>query len=73
MSNRVYDILKWVFTVIIPALCTLLITLNSLWTWDLPIEAIIGTITAIDAFASTLLGISSAAYHAQEGENENRD
>lgn len=72
MSNRVYDILKWLCTVIVPAICTLIITLNSLWQWNLPIEAIIGTITALDAFAGTVLGISSAQYHAQEVSDNDR-
>lgn len=62
MSNKVYDILKWIVTIVSPAICTLLVTLNSLWNWELPIEAIVGTITAFTTFVGVILGISSANY-----------
>lgn len=62
MNNKVYDILKWVCLVVIPAICTLLVTLNSLWNWGLPIDAIVGTITAVTTFVGVILGISSEAY-----------
>lgn len=70
MSNKVYDILKWICLVIVPAVCTLLVTLNSLWGWGLPIDAIVGTITAITTFVGVVLGISSEAYKSNKAENE---
>lgn len=41
----------------------LLTTLNGLWHWELPIEAITGTLSAIALFIGTVLGISSAKYN----------
>lgn len=70
MNNKVYDILKWVCLVVIPAVCTLLVTLNSLWDWGLPIDAIVGTITAVTTFIGVILGISSEAYKKKVNENE---
>lgn len=67
MNNKVYDILKWVCLVVSPAICTLIVTLNSLWNWNLPVEAIVGTITAITTFTGVVLGISNATYK-KEGE-----
>lgn len=67
MNNKVYDILKWLCMVVSPAVCTLIVTLNSLWNWNLPVEAIVGTITAITTFTGVVLGISNATYK-KEGE-----
>ena len=61
MSNRMYDILKWVAQVFLPALGTLYFALAA--TWGLPYaEQVVGTITAADTFLGVLLGISSASY-----------
>ena len=61
MSNKVYDILKWVALIFLPALGTLYFALSSIW--GLPYgEQIVGTITAIDAFLGALLGISNINY-----------
>lgn len=61
MSNRMYDILKFVAQILLPALGTLYFALARIW--DFPYaEEIVGTITAIDAFLGALLGISSMQY-----------
>lgn len=70
LNNKAYDILKWVCLVVIPAACTLLVTLNTLWAWGLPIDAIVGTITAANTFIGMILGISSEAYKRQKQEEE---
>lgn len=65
MSNNVYDKLKFIALVMLPALATLYLTLSAIW--GLPYgEAVAGTITAIDTFLGALLGISSKKY--AEGE-----
>lgn len=62
MSNRMYDILKWVAQVFLPALGTLYFALAA--TWGLPYaEQVVGTITAADTFLGVLLGISTAQYN----------
>lgn len=61
MSNKTYDILKWIASLVLPALATLVIALAGIW--NLPYgEAIGGTIMAVDAFLGTVLGISSNKY-----------
>lgn len=61
MSNKVYDILKWVALIVLPALAILYGTLADIW--SLPFATQIpDTITAIDLFLGVLLGVSSAAY-----------
>lgn len=61
INNKVYDILKYVAQIVLPAVATLYFALAQIW--GLPYgEQIIGTLTAIDAFLGALLGISTAQY-----------
>ena len=68
LSNSTYDILKWIATVVLPALSTLTLTIGQIWgvsEWTVPIGA---TIAAVAAFLGAILGISSIAYNkAKEG------
>lgn len=62
MSNKVYDVLKYIAQIVLPALGTLYFALASIW--GLPYgEEVVGTITALDAFLGALLMISSANYN----------
>ena len=62
MSNKTYDILKWIAQFLLPALGTLYFALSGIW--GLPYgEQIVGTITAIDTFLGVILGISTAQYN----------
>lgn len=65
MNNNLYDILKWIAQIFLPALGTLYFGLSRIW--GLPYgEEIVGTITVIDAFLGGLLGISSANYYKEQ-------
>lgn len=61
MSNKVYDILKYITQIVIPALATLYFALAGIWGFPYG-EQIVGTLTAIDTFLGVILGISSAQY-----------
>lgn len=62
MSDNVYQILKWIAAIFLPALGVLYFTLSGIW--GLPYgEQILGTITAIDLFLGVLLGISTNGYN----------
>lgn len=64
LTNKVYDVLKWVAQIFLPAAGTLYFALAKVW--NLPYsEEVVGTITAIDAFLGALLGISSMNYNKQ--------
>ena len=61
MSNRVYDILKYVALIALPAIGTFYFTLSQIW--GLPYgEEIVGTITALDTLLGGLLMISNTQY-----------
>jgi hypothetical protein len=60
-TNKVYDVLKPVALIWLPALATLYFTVAKIW--NLPdTENVIGTITAFDTFLGVVLGLSSKAY-----------
>ena len=62
MNNKVYDILKWVALIVLPAVAVLYGSLASIW--GLPFgEQIPDTITAVDLFLGVVLGVSNATYH----------
>ena len=64
MSNKVYDILKFVAQILLPALATLYFALAKIWGFPYATE-IVGTISAVDAFLGALLGISTMQYNKQ--------
>lgn len=62
MSNDVYDVLKYIAQIVLPALGTFYFALAGIW--GLPFaEQIVGTITAVDTFLGVLLKISSDNYY----------
>ena len=65
MSNKVYDVLKFVAQIALPAVATLYATLGKIWGWPLVTE-ITATICAVDTFLGAILGISSMQYAKQE-------
>ena len=66
MSNKTYDVLKWIAMVVLPAIATLYFALAGIWGFPYG-EEIVGTITAVDTFLGVLLGISSTKYHKHNG------
>ena len=65
MSNKVYDVLKWIAQLLLPALGTLYFALAGIWGFP-DGEQIVGTITAVDTFLGVILGISTAQYKKQQ-------
>lgn len=65
MNNKVYDVLKWIALILLPALATLYFALASIWGFPYA-EQIVGTITAIDTFLGVLLGISTSSYKKED-------
>ena len=65
ISNKAYDVLKWIAQYLLPALGTLYFALSTIWGFPYG-EQVVGTITAIDAFLGAILGLSSATYYKNE-------
>lgn len=62
MSNKVYDVLKWVALVALDAIGLFYKTIATIW--GLPLgDEVLATCTALSVFIGALIGISSAQYH----------
>ena len=62
LSNRVYDILKWLALYLLPGLSALYFAVSTIW--GLPYgKEVVGTFAAITAFIATILGISTSTYN----------
>lgn len=60
-NSKVYDVLKWIATVVLPAITMLWLAIAKIW--GIPYEVEIGaTLAAITTFMGALLGISSIQY-----------
>lgn len=65
LTNEVYDILKYVAQIVLPAIATLYFGLSKIW--GLPFgEEVVGTIACVDTFLGALLQISTDAYWSGE-------
>ena len=61
IPNKIFDILKWVAMLFLPALAILIRTIFQIW--GLPYgDEISATIVAINAFLGAILGISNIGY-----------
>ncbi len=69
LSNKAYDVLKWIATYFLPAAGTLYFALAGIWGFPYG-EAIVGTVTAVDTFLGVILGISTIQYNKQTGVQE---
>ena len=69
MSNKVYDILKWIALVVFPAIATLFSAISMIW--GIPYgEQITSTIIAIDTALGAILGVSSIKYAKKAGDSK---
>lgn len=61
LPNKVYNVLKWIVMIVLPACATLYVLLAN--TWGFPYgDQISATITGITTFLGAILGISSRSY-----------
>ncbi len=62
LNNRVYNVLKFVAQILLPATGALYFTLAQIW--GLPeAEKVLGTIASVDTFLGVVLGLSTRAYN----------
>lgn len=63
-NNKVYDWLKWIASVALPAIAAFYFALSQIWGFPYA-EQIVATIAAITALADAILGISAIQYKRQ--------
>lgn len=72
LENKTYDILKFIALRVLPALATLVIALGQIWSFE-NASLIAGTITAVNTFLGTILGISSKNYWEETSKADTLD
>ena len=64
LSDKTYNILKWIALILLPAAGTLYFALAGIWGFPYG-EQIVGTITAVDTFLGVILGVSTAQHNSK--------
>ena len=62
IPDKVYDILKWLTMIVLPALATAYVGLASIWDWPYADE-VAKTTAVVCTLLGALLGISTAQYN----------
>lgn len=65
LPDKVYDILKWIVMIVIPALATAYVGLSGVWGWP-HADEIAKTAAVVCTLLGALLGISTAQYNKGE-------
>ena len=55
LNDKVYDVLKWIVMIVLPATTTCYVALAPVWGWPRPDDVAL-TLNAITAFIGALLG-----------------
>lgn len=66
ISNKVYDVLKWIALIALDAIGVFYKTISVIWILPLGDE-VLATCSAISVLIGALIGISSVKYHKNEG------
>ena len=67
LNQKVYEALRWIIAIALPAIGILITTLTSIWGWNIPAEQISLTLDAIGLFLGAIFGISKVM-HDKKGE-----
>lgn len=65
LNDKIYDILKWIDLILIPALTTAYVGLSAVWGWPLA-EQVAKTSAVVCVLLGTILGISTAEYRKED-------
>lgn len=69
LPDKVYNVLKWISMILLPAIATLWFALGKIWGFPYLAE-IEATIIAIDTFLGAVLGISAINYSRLDNSKE---
>lgn len=67
LPDSLYNVMKWIVIIVLPALATLYAALSAVWAWPFSQE-VVTTITAVDTFLGAILCISTANYNSSSKE-----
>lgn len=58
LNQKLYEALRWIVIIVLPAIGTFFATLAAAWGWNVPVEAILTSISALSLFLGSIFGIS---------------
>lgn len=58
LNKKIYEALRWIIAIALPATGILITTLANIWEWNIPAEQISLTLDAIGLFLGAIFGIS---------------
>lgn len=61
LPQKIYEALRWIIAIVLPALGLFITTLTKIWDWNIPAEQIGLTLDAIGLFLGAIFGISKIA------------
>lgn len=62
LPDKVYDVLKWLVVIVIPACTTAYVGLSAVWGWPYP-EEVAKTSAIVCTLIGAIVGISSSEYY----------
>ena len=65
IPDKVYDVLKWIVIIVLPAISALYYGLAAIWGWPYA-EQVVGTIALVETFLGTVLCISTIGYNKEK-------
>ena len=65
LPQKLYEAIRWIISIVIPALCVFFTTLAKAWEWDLPVDAIVTTLSALGLFLGAVFGVSKVVNDAE--------
>ena len=69
LSDALYNALKWLSLIALPAAAALYAALAGVWGWGYIKEVTI-TIASVETFIGALIGVSTASYKAEQEETD---
>ena len=72
MNDKVYNILKYIAMIVLPAIGRLYAARAGIWAFPFG-DQVVGTILAVDTFLGALLGISTASYNKKNRVTDNTE
>ncbi len=66
LPSGLYQWLKWLCVIVLPALATFIVVISKIWGWAEIGSMIAQTITAVATFLGTILCISNYHYYKKE-------
>ena len=69
LNNKVYDVLKWVALIALPAVALFIQTVFPVWGIG-NVDAIVTTVNAVSVLVGALIGVSTVKYNKGGGTDE---